>query len=385
VTSTDGAQGGGPPAEGPVTADPATAVYRLATGEVMTVSLLQPPLGEYAERIEYWWRDIRAPLVAGDLAATSLDTFVVGEVDGEYAGSMTYATPRDTRDVAVLGMVWTRPDQRRKGVARTLLAHALAAFRAGGGRAMYLCTTNPAAFDLYAAAGFRSLVGDGMRYLAPGNEDFDDTYFSWAGPATIRDATWGDLARVAALYNQPAPDWLVKDYHAPRRVFRDGRYESHYLRVWKPARDGRGCLLVLETSRGTVVGIASAVETETFYEQHVHLVDGWACPAYLDVLPALLGALAERAAEGGAEVLQAWVAAGDTAKAEAFRRAGFEVEARLRDRLRTDEAGQGRADLLVYSRFLGRQGAPRHALETYYGARRPIHGARAARTARNGG
>ena len=352
---------------------PAEAVYPLATGEALTVRVLEPPLGEYAGRIEYWWRDVRAPLLAGGLAATSLDRFVVGEVGGAYAGSMTYAAPRDGADVAVLGMVWTREDQRRKGIARTLLQHTLADFRAGGGQAMYLCTTNPHAYALYARAGFRPLVGDGMRYLAPGSDDFDRTYFAPAGPATVRDATWGDLARAAALYNQPLPDWLVKDYHAPRRVFRDVRYESHYLRVWKPASEGRGCLLVLENPRRRVVGIASAVETDSFYEQHVRLVDCWACPAYLDALPGLLDALAERAAGGGAEVLQAFLAASDRAKEDAFLAAGFRHEARLRDRLRTGVPGAERVDLLVLSRFLGRGGGPARPPGSYYGGRGTIH------------
>jgi GNAT superfamily N-acetyltransferase len=349
------------------------AVYPLAGGERLTVDVLEPPLGEYAGRIEYWWRDVRTPLLEGALAATSRDRFVVGLVDGVYAGSMTYATARAGGDVAVLGMVWTREDQRRKGIARTLLSHTLADFRAGGGAAMHLCTTNPHAFALYAQAGFRPLTGDGMRYLAPGHEDFDRTYFAAAGPAAVRDATWGDLAGVVALYNHPHPDWLVKDYHAPRRVMRDVRYESHYLRVWKPASEGRGCVLVLENPLRRVVGIASAVETESFHEQHVHLVDCWACPAYLDALPALLDALARRAAAGGAEVVQAYLAAGDGPKLAAFAAAGFGVEARLRDRLLADEGGTGRVDLLVVSRFLGPRTARLRPTGSYYGGRGAIH------------
>jgi hypothetical protein len=177
-----------------------------------------------------------------------------------------------------------------------------------------------------------------------------------------------------ALYNQPRPDWLIKDYHAPRRVFRDVRYESHYLRVWKPASEGRGCVLVLENPRRRVVGIASAVETDSFYEQHVHLVDCWACPAYLESLPGLLDALAGRAAGSGAEVLQACLAASDRTKEDAFVAAGFRPEARLRDRLRVDAPGARLVDLLVLSRFLGRGGGPARPPGSYYGGRGAIHG-----------
>ena len=44
-----------------------TTTVRLANGEALTIRVLEPPLGDYAERIEYWWRDIREPLVAGEL------------------------------------------------------------------------------------------------------------------------------------------------------------------------------------------------------------------------------------------------------------------------------------------------------------------------------
>lgn len=340
-----------------------TSIHRLADQD-LTVRVLEPPFGEDADRVQYWWRDVRAMLVSGELAETSLDRFIVGELDGDCVGSMPYGTPRDTRDLAVLGMVWTRPDQRRKGIATALLQRALADFRTGGGIAMYLCTNNPHAFQLYHKAGFRPLIGDGMRYLAPGHEDFDETFFSYTGPATVRPGTWGDLARVSALYNQPEPRWLVKDYG--RGVYRDIRYERHYIQVWKPASQGRGTVLLLETEQRRVVGIASLVETNNYYEQHVQTLDFWACPAYLHQIPDLLAALIEHASKGNAEIVQAYVADTDTDKGDMLLACGFQREARLRDRLR---AGDRRIDLLVYSRSLGERRPPSRPASSYYGAR----------------
>jgi GNAT superfamily N-acetyltransferase len=345
-----------------MTVETAPTTYRLTSGETMTVTVHEPPLGLWADRIEHWWRDVRAPLVAGELAATSLDRFVVGEIDGAYVGSMCYDTPRSTRDVAVLEMVWTHPAHRRKGIARTLLQHTIADFRALGGVAMYLCTTNPSAFTLYANEGFCPLLGDGMRYLAPGHEGFDQSYFADAGPARVRPTVWGDLARVSALYNQPTPDWLVKDY--PRRVFRDVRYESHFLRVWKPSREGRGTALVLENPAWRVVGIGSAIEVDSFIEQHVQVVDFWACPAYVGQLPDLLAALVQTAREGSAEILEAHVAAVDTTKQQLLEAVGFREEGRRRGRLR---AGEERVDLGIYSLDFGRRLPPTHPPGEYYG------------------
>jgi GNAT superfamily N-acetyltransferase len=339
-------------------------IHPLKSGEELVVRTLEPPLVGYTDRVEYWWRDVRDQLVNGELAETSVDRFFVAELNGAYVGSMTYCTPRDTRDLAVLGMVWTRPDQRRKGIGQIVLEEALADFRAGGGIAMYLCTTNPVAASLYAKGGFVPHIGDGMRYLAPGHGDFDRTFFADNGPATIRPGTWGDLARVSALYNQGEPDWLVKDY--PRRVFRDMRYEGHYIRVWRPASLGRGTVLVLENRLKRVVGIASLVEVDSYYEQHTQILDFWACPAYLRQVPDLLAAIVSRAEAGSPEILQAYVAAVDREKREILAAGGFREEARLRNRLRLADQC---CDLLVYSRSLGRETEPAHLPSDYYGAR----------------
>ncbi len=339
-------------------------VHRLATGETLVVRILEPPLGPYSDQIEYWWRDIRAPLVAGELAATSRDRFVIGEIDGTYVASMTYATARDAPDVAVLEMVWTHPDQRRKGIADLLLGALLADFRARGGQAIYLCTTNPHAAALYQRHGFAPLIGDGMRYLAPGYDDFDRTYFAAAGPARVRPATWGDLARVSALYTQPEPDWLIKDY--PRRVFRDMRYEGHYRQVWLPCSQGRGQVAVLENPLGRIVGIASLVEVDSYFEQHTRVLECWACPAYLPQLPTLVAALLEEAMHTPVERVQAYVAAPDTTKLAVLAAAGLREEARLDARLRD---GERYCDLLIYSRVLKREATPSRPLGTYYGAR----------------
>jgi GNAT superfamily N-acetyltransferase len=355
--------------------DPGVSQHTVADGQVLTVRVLEPPLGAYADQVSYGWREVREALLSGALRETSLDRFFIGEIDGTYVGSLTYATPRDTRDVAVLGFVWTQPEWRRKGIARTLLTRAQADFLAGGGMAMYLCTTNPNAFELYASCGFHGLIGDGMRFLAAGQEDFDRDYFSDAGPTTIRPIVWGDLARAAALYNRPDPDWLIKDY--PRRVFRGIRYERQFVDVWKPVSEGRGHALVLETVTHHVVGLASVVEITSFAEQHVQTLDFWACRSYLAQMPELLSALVERAGAAGAEIIQAFVADLDQGKRLILSQAGFAEEIRLPNRLRV---GEGRADLIVYSRHLDRHPCPAHPPSDYYGAA-PAYFAQTARGA----
>jgi len=345
------------------------SIHPLKDGSQLHVRVLEPPLGEIADQIEYWWRDVRAPLLAGELAETSIDRFVIGEIDGVYAGSLMYCTPRDTRDLALLEMVWTHPDYRRRGIASVLLRHALADFRDMGGMAISLCTTNPAAYAMYRQEGFRPLIGDGLRYVAPPHDPgtFDREYFADHGPARIRPGTWGDIARVSTLYNQPQPDWLIKDY--PRRVFRDMRYESHYVRVWKAVRDGRGLALVLENPLRRVVGIVSLLEVDSFYEQHVATLDFWCCAAYRHQMPELLATAVQQANAQGAEIVQAYLADCDLEKQHLLQAIGFTESARLRNRLRAEDR---RHDLLIYDVHSSPRDHPRHSLNEYYGARQPF-------------
>ena len=144
------------------------------------------------------------------------------------------------------------------------------------------------------------------------------------------------------------------------------RYESHYIRVWKPASENRGVVLVLENPLHRIVGIASAVEVDSFHEQHVAVVDFWSCPAYLPQLPELLVALILEAEQRGTELLQASIAECDQEKRQLLESVGFSETARLRDRLRD---GDQRFALLIYERQLSPQAQPAHPISDYYGAR----------------
>lgn len=338
-------------------------IIRLRTGEEMEVRVLEPPLGEYAQRVEYWWSIIKDRLLAGEFADKSLDRFVIGEIGGEVVGSMTYATPRDTRDVAVLGMVYTVPAHRRKGIALAILRVLLELFESEGGLAMHLCTVNPHAFSLYRKAGFRPYTGDGMVWFAPSAANFDRTYLSYNGPATVRDAHYGDLARFAFLYNSPQIKWFVKDY--PRRVFRDVRLESHFVQMLQSAEQEKGAVLALVAPNRRVVGAATLTEMDSLYEQHVKILDFCVAPAYLGQASHLLRAVIERAGALATEILQAYTASSDLQKRDALADAGFELEAVLRGHFAVNEE---RLDMEVWTMHLGRKKA-RWDSSRYYGGK----------------
>ncbi|MDO4262627.1 MAG: GNAT family N-acetyltransferase [Deinococcus sp.] len=72
--------------------------------------------------------------------------------------------------------VWTHPAQRRQGVARQLVTHALAAAAARGVRVLSLGTT-PAGRPLYEALGFEEASAEMVRR-------FPRQELQWAGQYT---------------------------------------------------------------------------------------------------------------------------------------------------------------------------------------------------------
>jgi ribosomal-protein-alanine N-acetyltransferase len=111
------------------------------------------------------------PWNAGDFvdAVAGGVPFLVAETDG---GTVGYAIGRVAADEGEILNVAVHPDQRRRGVARRLVAGLLAALAAAGARQVYLEVreSNAAARQLYAAFGFGE-VGRRARYYRRPVED----------------------------------------------------------------------------------------------------------------------------------------------------------------------------------------------------------------------
>ena len=162
----------------------------LKSGEELVIRVVEPPLGEYTEEVGCW-REVREDLLSGAFLPWLFTPYFIGEIDGKVAGSMSYYVHTEKRDVGVVEFVHTDERHRRKGIGSFLMGVMMERFREDGGKALYLCTTNPAAGHFYERYGFRFQVGDGMRYLAPDAQGFDDTYWAFCGAAQVREATWG--------------------------------------------------------------------------------------------------------------------------------------------------------------------------------------------------
>lgn len=342
----------------------------LRSGETMLVKIEEPPLNHYSEKlpdgvlINWIWREIRDEVLGGRLKQWLYTPYALGFLDGQLVGSMAYFTPTDTRDVGVMEFVQTLEEHRGKGIASALMSPLVKQFVDQGGKALMLCTANPVAGRLYENHGFWYTVGDGMQYLAPGAEDFDQTYFAHTGNAIVREATWADLARVSALYNHPDPDWLIKDVLT--QTFRDTRYESHFVKLMRRIENGRGTFMVLESATRHVVGAAAVERLDTYYEQHVATLSFRVAPAYFDQASELLLATLDKARRIGIRKIQSFVADRDGEQAAILESAGFAQEARLKSHLRDDDLWH---DLLVYTKSLGGDVTPQRGKHEYYGGR----------------
>ena len=205
-----------------------------------------------------------------------------------------------------------------------------------------------------------------MRYLAPGADDFEESFFAHNGAAHVRGATFADLPYAAALYNHSEPDWLVKDHLT--KTFRDMRYESHFVKLMRRIEDERGGCLVLENPKKRVVGLAAFERMDTYQEQHVAQLSFRVCPAYFGQARELLDAAAAKAAGMSIGVLQVYAGERDGEQADLLREAGFSEEGRYRRRLRD---GDDIVDMLVFTRRVSDEVRPARPSGDYYGARNP--------------
>ena len=336
---------------------------RLENGETLTLGISVPPLERHAAAVGAW-PAIRSDLVSGNLAQRLYTPHFIGEISGQFAGSMSYYTPTDTKDVGVVEFVQTRENHRRKGVASALMKLLTERFTADGGTALYLCTTNPIAGKLYERHGFRYCVGDGMRHVVGDASGFDETYFSHQGKAYTRAAHWGDLPRAAVLFNHPEPGWFIKEYIT--KCFRNTRFESHFVTLMKKAEERQGIVVVLENPIKRVVGLAAVVRENTYYEQHIATLSLRVHPTYADQSAELFQTVRAEAQEIGISELVTHVAECDTDAIALFERLGFSEQARLRGHLRSENRLM---DIAVYGTRLGELRPPLREISQYYGER----------------
>lgn len=335
----------------------------LKTGEKMVIKTVEPPLGKYSDLVGCWG-DIRNDLLTGSMSKTLKVSYYIGEIDKTVVGSMGCYSPKNTLDIGLVEFVQTDEKHRQKGIASALLGKLINNFRLQKGTALFLCTTNPIAGNLYEKHGFWYTVGDGMMYVNPKSVDFTSTYFSYAGKARIRHANWGDLPRASWLYNNPDPNWLLKNYLT--NSFRDTRFERHFIQLMQVSQPSGGTTLVLETPTKHVVGLATFHRLPSFYEQHVGTMTFRICSSYQSQSDDLLQALSIEAASIGISTLQVQIADCDDQQKQLVESAGYTETARLQGHLMD---GSKMIDMLIYTRQVSSKFTKLIGRGNYYGER----------------
>jgi ribosomal protein S18 acetylase RimI-like enzyme len=303
--------------------------------------IIQPndPWFSIAER--EWLRHV----LRGDFVETSHDAIFVGRIEGQIVGALWYATHFGFPQVGVFGYVLTDPAHRGKGIGSALTEAAVRHFLGRGGRMLYLGTGNPVAHHIYAKHGFRDYNGHVMRLSAPSEVD-DADYFADVGPATVRDATPGDYARLTALYVSP-DTWFTRDFH--EGLFNDpsqpqARCNSCWAAVALRKRSGRDAQLVLESPSGAIVGVAILTHGTAPATAGVGEVELLVHPTHVGQGAQLVTALIGHAEEAGTRTLVCHTAACDEAKVALLRQAGFEEAGRIPDYF---NAGRSHLDLVT--------------------------------------
>jgi GNAT superfamily N-acetyltransferase len=337
----------------------------LTTGERMEIGVVDCPDREWAARVApllghkgpEWSHHIRSALREPLDGLQTL--FYLGLVDGTAISNvMIVGTRRPAAACGILGHVFTRPEQRRKGAYGRLMAAQMAHTRQLGYGLLTLGTGfESPPYWIYHRFGFRSIDGVSGRMKWSATPDAEAAWFR-AGETGVRPMRWDDWPALNLLAYRPTEP----DEEAPRStVFRlagHGSLEGSFLRAWPPlaagaaadAAEPRPAALTLETEHGAAVGWA-IVQPDAAAPGDRWLLDCYVHPDFRAETGRLLAAVPWPAGKA----VVAYSGPPDGYRAAALLRAGFEVAAGSPDApdwlaAAAGEAGAPSASLRVYAR-----------------------------------
>ncbi|MYC75752.1 GNAT family N-acetyltransferase [Candidatus Poribacteria bacterium] len=315
----------------------------LKTGEKMEVGVVTAPDTPHAEEVKqflghkpgnYKWHIERCVTETLDVLETR---FYVGKLNGNV---ITNIMTVEYEGVGILGHVFTRPQQRRKGAAKGVMAYQMEDFRQRSGDALYLGTGyNSHPYYIYHSFGFESVFPESgfMKYHV--NEDFEERYFAPA-PAAPKSVEWHDWPKVTALSGIVGWDTLRSlkwGVYGPTNL--EGGFLSfkHDLETEDAYADAK----LLISAEGAIVGWAT-VGRDARWQPATAVLDLFFHPNFADAVPALLSAVAFPDVK-----VQCYVDSGAEKKAEILESAGFTCEGRFKDQF--TYSGQP-YDVLVFAR-----------------------------------
>jgi GNAT superfamily N-acetyltransferase len=272
----------------------------------------------------------------GLLEETAHNDFAWADVGGEIVTTAWTMTPADEPRLGTLGEVYTDPAWRGNGLAPAVCRALLDRFDAGGGRLIFLGTSNPSAARIYASLGFAPYPRGLMRRDAACRPRLEESWFAPSAAATlvVRPVVWGDIPRIVVLYATPNPwlsaCWMQGLYAAPA-VIHD-RCNSLFKGTWQATQPG--AWLALTTADGAIVGSGPMEPTGNEKDAVGADIDVFVHPAFQDQAPVLLDAMLAEARRRGWGWLRAELGTADGAKRALLEGVGFVEVGRLTDGLR---------------------------------------------------
>jgi hypothetical protein len=319
------------------------ATERLKTGEEMEVGVVRAPDGEHTTQLttflghkgRNWVWQVEKSLSGGCPDLESY--FYVGKIKGQIVGNITTVEYNRT---GIFGHVFTRSDQRMKGVCRAIMAHQMDDFRRRGGGMLLLGTGYESPpYWIYHRFGFRPLDKTGfMRYAT--EDDFEEGHFARC-PAKVVEVNWRDWPRLCVLAS-------IKDRGVLRSItfglFGRDNLEEAFLGLKRglEERPDQVRAILLQSERGAVVGCATIVPDHR-WRNGPYLLDIFWHPrfsSYADLLISQIGFPTGK--------IQCYVDSLSPEKASFLERAGFEKEATLKGQI----GWEGQAlDVMIYGKI----------------------------------
>lgn len=314
----------------------------LKSGERLRVAALEAPAGRYAKAIRRFLGHKGQPWLAHveranrDEVDALRTTYYVGILDGEIVGNVMIVG--DGR-VGILGHVFTRPDQRRKGICTLLMDAAVTGFRAAGGLVLSLGTGyDSPPYHLYASFGFAPVEPRSGGMILQNGPDALARCFA-LGRTRAVDMRWDHWAGISLLFMLPKGD-LIRSY--AYGIYGPVGFEGGFLR-FQTRREQLGARArVLVTRSGSVVG-AALCQRDPQWPGGIYSLDLCVHPAFAPDTSRLLRSVP---LPRGAKI-QARVDRPSAARVAALCEAGFRLEATLRHQLVRATTPR---DVLVYAR-----------------------------------
>jgi hypothetical protein len=250
----------------------------------------------------------------------------------------------ENQGVGILGHVFTRPEQRRKGICQAVMTRLMDDFRERDGHVLLLGTGYESApYWIYHSFGFRSLAGGFMRYAVAPEDTFEREWFA-ADTVRVAPMAWRHWPLIGLLGAQTGGETLRS---AAWRLSGIGCLEGPVANTLAGQSQGRSVSgVVLETARGAVVGCATLHPTGEGANgwPGVWLLDFFTHPDFTSHSGDLVDALTWPAGK-----IIAYVDTGAPDKAAVLAGKGFEREGSLRDFLRSNGSAR---DVWLYGKTM---------------------------------